>query len=149
MNKVILTCSLILFSISAAFAQLESPVTWSYAAKKINATSAEILIRANIDEGWHLYSQFLKPGGPSKTKIAFTKSKDFSLVGTTSEPKAITYFDKNFKMNVSYFADQVVFKQKVKLNAKTTVIKGKIEYMVCDDSRCLPPDEIAFSIPVK
>ena len=149
MNKVFLTCSLLLFSISATFAQLESPVTWSYAAKKINATSAEIYIKANIDEGWHLYSQFLKPGGPSKTKIAFNASKDFALVGTTTEPKAITYFDKNFKMNVSYFADQVVFKQKVKLNAKTTVVKGKIEYMVCDDSKCLPPDEISFSIPVK
>lgn len=149
MNKLVLTCSLVLFSITAAFAQYESPVTWSYFAKKVNATSAEVYIKANIDEGWHLYSQFLKPGGPNKTKISFSPSKDFSLVGTTTEPKAITYFDKNFKMNVSYFADQVVFKQKVKLNAKTTVIKGKIEYMVCDDTRCLPPDEIAFSIPVK
>ena len=149
MNKIILTIGLALFTITGAFAQLESPVTWSYAAKKINATSAELYIKATIDEGWHLYSQFLKPGGPNKTTIAFTPSKDFALVGTTTEPKPITYFDKTFKMDVSYFADQVVFRQKIKLNANSTVVKGKIEFMVCDDSRCLPPDEVAFSIPVK
>ena len=44
---------------------------------------------------------------------------------------------------------KVVFKQKVKLNKAATVVKGKVEFMVCDDKQCLPPSEVMFSIPVK
>jgi hypothetical protein len=29
------------------------------------------------------------------------------------------------------------------------VVKGKVEFMVCDDSHCLPPDDVTFSVQVK
>ncbi len=139
-----------LISAAGAFAQMESPVTWSYVAKKNSAgNEATIYLKATIDDKWHLYSQNLKPGGPNKTVFTFAPSKDYTLVGKPAEPKPITYYDKNFKMEVAYFADQVIFTQKVKLNKKETVVKGKVEFMVCDDKQCLPPDEVSFSIPVK
>ncbi|MNW21061.1 hypothetical protein D3C71_2217640 [compost metagenome] len=52
-------------------------------------------------------------------------------------------------MNVSYFGNQVVFQQKVKLNKATATVKGTVEFMVCNDKQCLPPDEVSFNIPVK
>jgi hypothetical protein len=52
-------------------------------------------------------------------------------------------------MNVAYFEKSVIFQQKVKLNRGTTTVKGKVEYMVCNDRQCLPPEEVEFSIPVK
>jgi hypothetical protein len=52
-------------------------------------------------------------------------------------------------MNVSYFENSVVFQQKVKLNAKSSIVKGKVEFMVCDDKQCLPPEEVEFSVAVK
>lgn len=149
MKKIILVFTL-LFAVSfGAFAQLENPVTWSYAAKKISKTEAVVLIKATIDDGWHLYSQTVKPGGPSKTKITFTPSKEFTLVGKTAEPKPISKFEKVFNMDVPYFQDQVVFQQKVKLNKGTATVKGKVEFMVCNDKECLPPNDVAFSVPIK
>jgi hypothetical protein len=149
MKKVTLILTLVFFTAVGAFAQLENPVTWSYGAKKISKTEAVVFIKATIEDGWHLYSQFVKPGGPSKTVITFAKSKDYTLVGTTAEPKPISKFEKVFNMNVPYFQDEVVFQQKVKLGKATTAVKGKVEFMVCDDKQCLPPNEISFSIPVK
>lgn len=149
MKRFTLILSLLFFASFGAFAQLEDPVTWSYVAKKTSATEATVYIKANIEEGWHLYSQTVKPGGPNKTVFTFPKSKDYTLVGTTVEPKPISKFEKVFNMNVPYFADQVVFTQKVKLNKGTTTVKGKVEFMVCNDSKCLPPSEIEFSVPVK
>lgn len=132
-----------------ANAQIEQPVTWSYAAKKISATEAIIYMKANIDEGWHLYSQTVKPGGPVKTTFIFSASKSYSLIGKTSEPKPIVKNEKVFNMDVAFFEKSAIFQQKIKFNGKPTVVKGKVEFMVCNDKQCLPPEEVEFTVPVK
>lgn len=147
-KSLIIAATLIAVSF-ASKAQILNPVKWSYAAKKINKTEAVVYIKATIDEGWHLYSQHVKDGGPIKTSFSFTPSKEYTLNGKTTEPKPITQYEKVFSMEVSYFANSVVFQQKVKLNGASATVKGTIEYMVCDDKQCLPPEEVKFSIPVK
>lgn len=149
MKKVILTFTLFLFAVLGASAQIETPVTWAYSQKKVSATEAIVYIKATIQDGWHIYSQTVKPGGPVKTTIKFTPSKEYTKVGATIEPKPLSKFEKVFDMNVGYFEKQVIFQQKVKLSKPTTTVTGTIEFMVCDESRCLPPDEIKFSVPIK
>ena len=91
----------------------------------------------------------VKDGGPIKTSFTFDKSKEYSLVGKPSEPTPVTRFEKAFSMNVSYFEKEVVFQQKIKLSsANASVVKGKLEYMTCNDQKCLPPEDVNFSIPV-
>ena len=136
MKRITLVLSVVLFTVFGALAQIEKPVTWAYAAKKINKTEAVLYLKATIEDGWHIYSQNVKDGGPVKTTFAFAPSKDFSLIGKTSEPKAITKYESTFKMNVSYFEKSVVFQQKIKLNKGATTAKGKVELMVCNDRQC-------------
>ncbi len=70
-------------------------------------------------------------------------------MGKTIEPKAIAKFDKQFKMNIGFFENEVIFQQKVKLkSAGATNVKGKLEFMVCNDKKCLPPTEVEFVAPV-
>ena len=119
------------------------------AAKKTSPTTATVFIKATVDRGWHLYSQFVKDGGPVKTTFTFPAAKDFTVVGKTIEPKPVTKYEATFKMDVSYFEKSVIFQQKVKLKGKTATIKGSVDFMVCNDKQCLPPDEVQFSIPVQ
>jgi DsbC/DsbD-like thiol-disulfide interchange protein len=136
---------------AGANAQILTPVHWSYAAKKTSATEAVVLIKATIDDEWHIYSQTVKDGGPVKTSFTFPAAKTYTIVGKTIEPKPITKFEKAFSMNVSYFESSVIFQQKIKLkapNAKVTV-KGKLEYMTCNDQKCLPPETVDFSVDIK
>lgn len=134
---------------AAAFAQIETPVRWSYAAKKVSATEAVVFIKATIDNGWHIYSQNIGDGGPIATKLTFSPAKNYTIAGKTAEPKAISKYEDTFKMNVSYFENSVVFQQKIKLKgAGATSVKGKVEFMTCNDRKCLPPDEVEFNIPV-
>ena len=49
-------------------------------------------MKATIDDGWHLYSQTVKEGGPVKTTIAFPASKAYTLVGKTIEQAPIWRF---------------------------------------------------------
>ncbi|WP_158795637.1 protein-disulfide reductase DsbD domain-containing protein [Pedobacter sp. L105] len=148
MKKLILSFIIAVAAISA-HSQILKPVTWSYAAKKTSATEATIFMKATIDAGWHIYSQNLKDGGPIKTTFTFPAAKDYTLVGTTMEPKAITKHEDTFNMDVSFFEKSVVFQQKIKLKAGQTIVKGSVEFMTCDDKQCQPPEDISFSIPVK
>ncbi len=149
MKKTTLLCCVAMLMSISAFSQILKPVTWSYAAKKTSATEATIYIKATIDKGWHLYSQFVKDGGPVKTTFTFPTAGTYTLIGKTIEPKPVTKFESTFKMDVSYFENAVVFQQKVKLKGKNPVVKGSVEFMVCDDKQCLPPDQVDFSVPVK
>ncbi|WP_134091451.1 protein-disulfide reductase DsbD N-terminal domain-containing protein [Olivibacter sp. XZL3] len=149
MKKFTAFLAILIFSTLAASAQIKTPVKWAYAAKKINNNEAVLLIKATIDKGWHIYSQNLKPGGPVPTSFTFSKSSDYTPVGKTAEPKGISHFEKVFDMDVIYFENEVVFQQKIKLNKATTSVKGTVEFMVCNDKECLPPDEVDFTIPIK
>jgi DsbC/DsbD-like thiol-disulfide interchange protein len=148
--KNLLLSGALLLGATAAQAQILTPVKWAYAAKKSSPTEATVYLKATMDEGWHVYSQTGKKGGPVKTTITFTPAKTYALVGTTTEPTPTTKYEPVFEMPVSYFAGSVIFQQKVKLTGKGPMtIKGTLKYMTCNDTQCLPPDEIAFSIPVK
>ena len=148
MKKLILAVIAVMF-ITAANAQILAPVKWSYAAKKLNDKEAVIFIKATVDNGWHIYSQYVKDGGPIATSFKFTPSKAYHIVGKTIEPTPATKFETAFKMNVSYFEKEVVFQQKIKLNAGATTVKGKLEYMVCNNKQCLPPEDVDFTVAVK
>jgi thiol:disulfide interchange protein DsbD len=149
MKRIILAIAVLAMSVGAK-AQIETPVKWSYAAKKLSATEAVVFFKATIEDGWHIYSLNVKDGGPIKTSFTFAPSKDYTLTGKVAEPTPVTRFEKSFNMNVSYFEKEVVFQQKIKLkSANVSAIKGKLEYMTCNDRKCLPPDDIDFSVPLK
>ncbi|WP_240315262.1 protein-disulfide reductase DsbD N-terminal domain-containing protein [Mucilaginibacter pineti] len=132
------------------FSQILHPVKWSYAAKRINVKEYVIMLKADIEDGWHIYSVNQKDGGPKKTSFKFTATSGYSLVGKVSEPPPMTKFDNTFEVDVSYFNKSVIFQQKiVTKNVKEFAVAGKLEFMVCNDHQCLPPETVEFNIPVK
>ncbi|MBC8053601.1 MAG: thioredoxin family protein [Sphingobacteriaceae bacterium] len=147
MKNLIIALGLFIYGFSVS-AQIENPVKWSFSSKTIDDKTAEIIIRADIQTGWHVYSQFIEEGGPVPTSFKFNPSADYSLLGKVSEsPKAISSFDKNFNMQIAWHEKQVVFKQLIKVN-KSTSVKGVLEFMVCNDEKCLPPEEVEFTVAV-
>ncbi|MDN3584899.1 protein-disulfide reductase DsbD domain-containing protein [Mucilaginibacter flavus] len=148
MKKVILTTLSIITS-TFAFSQILTPVKWSYASKKIDNEQVVVFVKATIDKGWHIYSQHVADGGPVKTSVTFAKNEAYALTGTTTEPKAVSKFEKAFGMDVQYFEHSVIFQQKIKLKAGQGSVTGTINYMACNDKQCLPPEDVEFTIVVK
>lgn len=141
---------LLLISVQALNAQILKPVKWSYAAKKVSPTEAIVYLKASIDKGWHMYSQHIADGGPTKTVFTFAPSVQYALVGKTQESKAIVKFEKMFNMQVGYFENQAVFQQRVKLKSKNqTTVKGTINFGACDDTTCIPPEDVNFNVTIK
>lgn len=136
-------------ALAQANAQILHPVHWTYSAKKISATEAEVYFKATIDADWHVYSQHVRDGGPVKTTFTFTSSPDYATVGQTVEPTPITRMEPVFNMEIGYFEHAVTFRQKVHLRAGKTTVTGTLEYMTCNDKQCLPPEDLNFSIPIQ
>ncbi len=149
MRKLIALAALLILNFSVS-AQIFKPVKWTFTSEAINDQEANLIITAKIDAGWHVYSQFIEEGGPIPTTFQFVKSADYALVGKTSEkPKAVSAYDNNFAMQISWHEKVAVFTQKIRLKKSETTVKGTLEFMVCNDKQCLPPEEIEFSINVK
>ncbi len=149
MKKLSLVVVAVLFTVFGAVAQIYNPVKWSVASKKLNSKEAVVFVKATIQEGWHIYGLNVPDGGPISTTFQFTASNDYALNGKVAAPTPQSKYEKDFKMNVPFYAKEVTFQQKVKLNKNQTTVKGIVEFMACDKSQCLPPDEYAFNVTIK
>ena len=129
-------------------AEILKPVKWSYSSKKISADTYDLILTAKIDKGWHLYSQHIGENGPIPTSFKFnTDDASVKLTGAVNEKsKAVKTHDPNFDMEVIYFKDKAVFTQRVKLLKPVSSIDGSLEFMVCNDHECLPPERKNFTI---
>lgn len=147
--KRLITFISLLFLTSTLFAQSGKKVSWTYSAKKIEGNEYEIRLSATIQPGWHMYSQNQSSDAIAlPTKITFTKNPLVTLQGNTTEKgKLLDEYEKATASRSKYYQGKVDFIQKIKLkgSAKTSV-SGEIEFMVCDDKQCLPPEKVKFSI---
>jgi thiol:disulfide interchange protein len=140
----------VLISLTFAGAQVHKPVQWSFVSVPGKGSEATLMITATLEDGWHIYSQFLEEGGPLPTTISFTPAPEYTLVDKVKEEGvAVKSYDKTFLMDIVWYAHSVVFSQKVKLHAPLTIIQGKVEFMVCTDEMCLPPEVISFNLETK
>lgn len=136
--------------VNSNFAQIHDPVKWSASVEKISDSEYDLITTATIEAKWHLYSQNVPADGPIPTSFLYKKSADFKIVGKTSEEKGHTIHDAVFDMKIKYFENKAVFKQRIKTNNSAAFkIIGEVEFMVCDDSSCLPPTviDLVFLIP--
>ena len=147
MNKfklITLSTLALLLSACCVFAQ-ESPVKWTFKTVKINDSVAELQLKADIEQNWHLYSQYTK-GIELPIVFKFDKSAQYKLLGKVVEPKYIEETD-DFG-TARFFNHQVTFKQRVQiLDNKPFTIKGKLEGQACKDGRCTQVEQkFAFDI---
>ena len=133
-----------------SIAQVLKPVKWNFQLEKITENEYNLIFIATIDDTWHLYATDIPDGGPIPTSFAFVESDNYELVGGIVESiKAEEIFDNSFNMKLHIFSEKAVFKQKIKItSSKPFTLEGVVEFMSCDDQRCLPPDDLEFSFPM-
>ncbi len=142
-----------IFLIAAAFVGYsQNPVSWSFSSKKVSDKTFEVHLTANIQYGWHLYSQN-QPDDAIAIPTNFTINNNplLKLDGKIKElGKMEKYKDKILGISAHQYSEKVDFVQVVKLkaNAKTN-ISGSVEFQTCDDKKCLPPKTVNFNIALK
>jgi thiol:disulfide interchange protein DsbD len=133
-------------------AAAQNPVSWTYSSKKIAADQYEVILTATIQPGWHLYSQSQpKDAIAQPTSFKFNKNPLLNFEGKVKEVgKLEKYRDEVLDVSAHQYSNKVDFVQKVKIKGKAkTNVTGSLEFQTCDDSRCLPPKTVNFSIALK
>lgn len=148
MKKIILI-TVLAFS-SSVYSQIFDPVKWTTSVVKISDTEYELVATAAIDGKWHLYSQNVPEDGPIPTNFIFEGNSNYLKKGNTKEEGGHEIDDKVFNMRIKYFSGKVAFKQRIKLKTnKAFEVKAVVEFMVCDDTQCLPPTEVDLVFNIK
>ncbi len=141
------------FVVFFANAQILDPVVYTTSIEKISESDYNLVITATIESGWHLYSQSVPEDGPIPTTLHLKSIENqFQIVGNPTEGEGHEIDDPVFNMRIKFFEDTATFKQRIRLLTNDKIdILGEIEYMVCDDTQCLPPTykDIKFSVQGK
>jgi thiol:disulfide interchange protein DsbD len=148
--RIIVFSFLLLFA-AKANGQIEDPVQWSFDSEKISNTEYFLIYKAEIEEGWSVYSQSTSKNGPVPTEITYYSYRVRSdgigeEIGHKKEG-----IDPIFGINViKFLADEdFIIKHRVTVEEGVSTVKGFLTYMVCDDSKCLPPTDVEIEITVE
>jgi len=130
-------------------AQVLEPVSWTFRSEKTAEKSYDIVMTAAIDDTWHLYAMDLPEGGPVATSFTFEPSEAYTLEGkplAINEPEV--KFDNSFGMDIGMHSGTTVFRQKITVKELPVTVTGFVTFMSCDDSQCLPPRDVEFSVVI-
>ena len=140
MRNIFLYLLLVSLTWTTSKAQVLDPVKWSTSVEKISDTEYDLIAKAKIESGWHLYAQDVPENGPIPTTFTYDTGKDAEVIGNTIEEEGRTVDDPVFNMRIKFFENAAEFRQRISvINKELSIVKGEVEFMVCDDMRCLPP----------
>ncbi len=133
-------------AMSAITAQTdESPVVWSQEVNQISDTEFELVLTAEIMNGWHVYSQHTPPGGPLPTEFTYVGAGvNYELLGDTEESETETAFSDIFEVDETFFKNEARFTQKIRITDKDLQqVRLDLFYQVCKEV-CIPVEETFY-----
>ncbi len=126
----------------------ENPVVWETDVNQLSDTEYELIVKGEIFEGWHVYSQFTAEGGSLPSEFTYKDvGTDYELIGPSLESKTVTEFSDIFEVEETFFKQQAIFRQKIRLlDTNVSQIKVNLFYQVCKEV-CIPADiDFVFSL---
>ena len=142
MKKFFLTLSFL----NILWAQFSDPAQFTVSIDDVNQGEVAIIdVNAELDFTWRIYAVYDVPEGPSSTKFII-ESDIVNKSGRIIEPEPIEKFDEGFGNITKYHEGTPKFS--IPLELKDDLPNGVynvdviIDYQVCNNSLCYPPNQI-------
>lgn len=145
MNRILTLLSVLVALLTLSVAQAQFPGAGPERMKWTAATEGgELILKGEIEKGWHLYSTIPVKDGPFPTTI---EAKGITLGKKIVELTPKKKFDPNFALDVQTFDD------KAELRVPITAKSGNsatvdVTYQLCNDTTCLPPTTKSLTVDV-
>ncbi len=157
MRKIGFTAILIVLFLPV-LAAAQNPAKWSFASdykteQLKTGDKIQVTLKAEIEDGWHLYALEQPEGGPIATTIKITEGKPFKIDGKIESPKPIVKVDPLFTsldgkpLQTKFFENGVSFTVPIKATAETSFddLSLDVRFQLCNDTFCLPPRTVRVS----
>lgn len=138
----------------------KNPVRWSIDGGRSARTvmpgqTVVVVLEADIEKGWYIYSLTQKPGGPNPLRIQLVGAADVGMRGGIRAPTPLVKFDKSFGIETELHYGKPRFI--VPLGVPAGSLAGKREFQVtaryqaCSDTVCLPPrtEKLGLTLRIK
>lgn len=148
MYKLIRSLLPVIAALFAATAGAQN-ADWKSTVEPLEGDTYRIVLEASIPAPYHMYDMGPYEGGPNATAIVFTPGEGVTLEGGVEQlTTPDRHYDKTFEMEIGTFAGKARFAQRVKLSVPESFVKAQIEWMLCDDTSCMPPDDTELTIAI-
>lgn len=135
----------------------ENVVKWSLALEQPSpqkpGATFKALLRARIEEGWHLYSLDQREDGPKPTRISAPPNQPFELAGEIESPTPLVAMDENFGFETEFYEEAAVFGLPLRVAASAAQGQHKLQvqvrYQTCTQKLCLPPKTVKLGLTVE
>ncbi|MFK7757123.1 MAG: protein-disulfide reductase DsbD domain-containing protein [Flavobacteriales bacterium] len=138
--------------IQTAFAQVIEPVKWEVTALDNGDNTAKLTFTASIEDAWHVYATKIADKeielGPYPTEVFLDSSEAFKSISPLTDSEFVTHYDPMFEADLNYYEKTAVFTQSVSFEGTGAKITGAISYQACDESKCIFPSPLEFSVSV-
>jgi thiol:disulfide interchange protein len=151
MKKSLVLLLTVLLISGITYSQPLNPAKWTYDTEIISNDEINLIFKAAINKGWHMYGLSMPDGGPYPVSFNYFDTAGFVISG---EPVAIIppviKFDEILGMKLETLEGEGVFKQRIKrLTGEAFKVSGYVEYMACNDKTCTPPLEQEFTFLIR
>lgn len=125
-----------------AFSQMENPVKWKTNVEKVNDSTYNLVMKATIEKGWHMYSQYTAEGGSLPIEITSEQAdKDFKFNAKAEESPTEKKFNETFGVDETFFSNAAMLKQSITLlNRDVKQITVDLYGQACIDA-CIQLEE--------
>ena len=149
LKKVFFVGAIFVLSLLSLKSQIYDPVSWNFGYERKGEKEFELIFTATIEKGSHIYSMTVPEGGPIPTSFSIVSTSGFKLEGKTFEvTKAEEIFDEAFGFKIRSFSEIAEFRQKISSDNKSFIVNGSVNFMSCNNTTCLPPKDVDFSVKI-
>ncbi len=115
--------------------QILDPVKWEGRVEKVSDTEYNVIFQAQIDQDWHMYSQYNPDGGSLPLTLEFVEPEGkYDLNGDAKESETRVEFNDIFGVDEKFWEEDATLTQHLTItDSSTTVVKTIVDYQVCKD----------------
>ncbi len=145
---VLLLIPLLGFSQFGGGQDITNPLHWKTSVEKTGENTYNLIFEADIDEGWHLYSQFNDPNGSLPIEFEWKDQKgNYEVIGHAKEINTHKAFNKTFGVTETFFSHHAKLIQPIKvLNKDLKKIKVTLYGQTCKESCIQVKEKFTFDL---
>ena len=151
MKKLWLLLTWISFTAAGQFGgqqNVTNPLKWHTSVEKTGDDTYNLIIKADIDDGWHLYSQFTDPNGSLPIEFEWKNAKgNYKVLGKAKEIDTHQAYNKVFKVTETFFSKHAKLIQPIKLlNKDVKKIELTLYGQTCKESCIQVKENLSFDL---
>lgn len=148
MSKILRLLFAFFATVTTVFGLSAQQVAWSSSVESLGGDRYRIVLEAAIPSPYHMYDMGpYEDGGPNATVIRFLPAEGVRYDGDVQQlttPKRA--YEPMFGMEIGTFSRTARFAQQVTSHKPETEVKVEVEWMICNDNTCMPPEDTELTV---